>query len=105
MRPANRTALGLLLLITSGSLGWAQQYIISTFAGGAPPPTPIAGVQASIGFPVSVATDSVGNTYLAADNCVFKLDSNGVLTRVAGNSRVGYSGDRGSATGEPRYNC
>jgi hypothetical protein len=97
MASKNRTAFGLLLL-GCGSFGWAQQYVISTIAGGVPPPTPIAGVQASIGFPQGIAVDNAGNTYFTALNCVFKLDSNGVMTRVAGNSRPGYSGDGGPAT-------
>jgi uncharacterized protein (TIGR03437 family) len=93
----NRTALSLLLL-GACPFGWAQQYTISTYAGGAPPPTPIAGVQASIGLPSGVAADGAGNAYFSALNCVFKLDSNGVMTRVAGNSRAGFSGEGGSAT-------
>jgi len=32
-----------------------------------------------------------------ADTVWFKLDCSGVLSRVAGNSRVGYSGDGGPA--------
>jgi trimeric autotransporter adhesin len=53
--------------------------------------------MASIGSPFGVATDGVGNLYFASLNCVFKLDQNGVMTRVAGNSRAGYSGDGGPA--------
>jgi hypothetical protein len=76
-----------------------QQHRISTFAGGAPPPTPIAAVRASIGFPGGVAVDRSGNLYLSSiNNCVFKVDSNGVMSRVSGDSRPGYSGDGGPAT-------
>jgi sugar lactone lactonase YvrE len=94
-----KTAIEALVL----SLPWlsaaeGQQYVISTVAGGAPPPTPIAGVQASIGQPQGVAVDSAGNVYFTGLNCVFKVDSKGVMTRVAGNSRAGYSGDGGPAT-------
>ena len=78
--------------------GVAQQYVISTYAGGAPPPTPAMGTVASIGGPASVAMDTAGNVYLSSDNCVFQLDQRGILTRVAGNSRGGYSGDGGPAT-------
>src|SRR5207247_11188845 len=89
---------GLGVLLASGTAAWAQQYLISTFAGGAPPPTPIAAVNAPIGRASAVATDATGNVYFISDNCVFKLEQqNGVLTRVAGNSRVGYSGDGASA--------
>lgn len=93
MRPV-RVAIGFLLV---GAAAAAQQYVISTVAGGAPPPVPVA-ADASIGNPFGVATDSSGNVYFTSVNCVFKLDANGVLTRVAGNSRAGYSGDGGPAT-------
>src|SRR5262245_54596169 len=92
-----RALTGLGLLLASGTV-WAQQYVISTIAGGAPPPTPIAGVNADIGPTYAVATDATGNVYFSiSDNCVFRLDQNGVVTRVAGNSRVGDSGDGGLA--------
>jgi uncharacterized protein (TIGR03437 family) len=73
----------------------AQQYTISTFAGGAPPPTPLPALQASIGIPDSVAADTAGNVYFTGLNCLFKIGANGVLSRVAGNARGGYSGDGG----------
>jgi uncharacterized protein (TIGR03437 family) len=87
-------ALGFLLL---SSAAVAQQYVISTVAGGAPPRTPIAGVSAQIGQPSGIATDAAGNVYFTSLRCVFRLDQNGVLTRVAGNSRGGFSGDGGPA--------
>jgi len=90
-----RIALGLLL----SGVGLAQQYVISTVAGGAPPPTPIAAVNASIGRPFGVSSDAAGNVYFTSLHCVFKLGPSGILTRVAGNGRPGYSGDGGSATG------
>src|SRR5436309_12950936 len=93
-----RALAGLGVHLASGTAAWAQQYLISTFAGGATPPTPIAAVNAPIGRASAVATDATGNVYFISDNCVFKLEQqNGVLTRVAGNSRVGYSGDGASA--------
>src|SRR5437016_2099157 len=93
-----RALAGLGLLLVSGTAAWAQQYVISTIAGGAPPPTPIAAVNASIGLTYGVATDAAGNLYFTSDNCIFRLEQqNGVLTRVAGNARAGYSGDGGPA--------
>jgi uncharacterized protein (TIGR03437 family) len=86
---------GFLLLGTTVS---AQQYVISTYAGGAPPPTPALGVSVPFGARFGVAADAAGNVYFPSLNCVFKVDQNGVLTRVAGNSRAGYSGDGGPAT-------
>src|SRR5689334_23350947 len=79
----------------------AQQYVISTYAGGAPPvAAPVQGTSVSVGAPISVAADETGNVYFASPdlNAVFKLDPSGVVTRVAGNSKPGYSGDGGRAT-------
>src|SRR5207247_839522 len=88
-----RTAL---YLIFSG-LAAAQQYTISTIIGGAPPPTPVPATTASLFMPTAVATDAAGNVYFVASYCVFKLDASGVMTRIAGNGRPGYSGDGGLA--------
>src|SRR5437868_2619665 len=89
----------LVIIVTGAVLSplQAQQYVISTYAGGAPPRTPARGVDVSIGFASGIATDGARNVYFASSdlNCVFKLDPGGVLTRVAGNSRPGYSGDGG----------
>jgi sugar lactone lactonase YvrE len=86
-----------LMFLGVAVLARSQEYVISTFAGGAPPPTPVQGVDMSIWPLQSVATDAMGNTYFVAEHCVFKLDPNGVVTRIAGNARAGYSGDGGSA--------
>jgi hypothetical protein len=43
--------------------GTAQEYVISTIAGGVPPPTPVVGNNASIGETGAVATDAAGNLY------------------------------------------
>jgi trimeric autotransporter adhesin len=75
----------------------AQQHLISTFAGGAPPATPVPATTASIGVPSGVAIDGAGNLFFVGGQCVFKVDGSGTLTRVAGNSRRGYSGDGGPA--------
>ena len=77
----------------------AQQYTISTVAGGAPPPSPSAALSTSLGSGyTSVATDGAGNVYVLDFNCVLKVDTNGVLTVIAVNGRAGYSGDGGPAT-------
>jgi trimeric autotransporter adhesin len=85
------------LLLATGTLALAQQYTISTVAGGAPPATPVAATGISIGQPARVATDTAGNVYFSASNAVFKVSSGGTLTLVAGTSRAGYSGDGGLA--------
>jgi sugar lactone lactonase YvrE len=71
----------------------AQQYTISTLAGAAPQSTPIVARDASIPQPLGVAADRSGNIYFVSRNTVFKVDPNGVLTRVAGNSRAGFPAD------------
>jgi uncharacterized protein (TIGR03437 family) len=76
---------------------FAQQYVISTVAGGAPPVTPVSAPIASIGDPPRVAVDSSGNIYFGSLHCIFKIDRTGSLTRVAGNGRNGISGDGGPA--------
>jgi trimeric autotransporter adhesin len=93
-----RTALnsGVLLLVSVVAL--AQQYTISTIAGGAPPPTPSPAITAAIGSPQGIAVDASGNVYFTGQNVVLEVDTNGILTRVAGNARAGYSGDGGPAT-------
>ena len=78
-------------------LAHTQQYVISTLAGGAPPPTPIAANQASIGDPPRVAVDGGGNLYFGSSHSLFKVDASGALTRIAGNGKAGYAGDGGSA--------
>jgi trimeric autotransporter adhesin len=89
-------ASGFLLVATALS---GQQYVISTIAGGGPLPSPVSALSLPVGIPQGVATDKAGNFYFASLNCVFKVDQNGVMTRVAGNARAGYSGDGGPAPG------
>jgi trimeric autotransporter adhesin len=85
-------------LLAASHVALGQQYSIATVAGGAPPPTPAAAASTSIGQPNRVMTDSSGNVYISTLNCVFKMDTSGNLTLVAGNSRPGFSGDGGPAT-------
>jgi trimeric autotransporter adhesin len=85
------------LLLAGASLAFAQQYSITTVAGGAPPATPAPAVSTSIGQPRRATSDSAGNLYFTAGNAVYKMTSGGTLTLVAGNSRAGFSGDGGPA--------
>ncbi len=91
---AHRLVIGLLIVSVSS---WAGQYLITTFAGGAPPLTPVPATQASIGDPPRVAADSAGSFYFGSLHSVFRVDSQGTLTRIAGNGRSGYRGDGGIA--------
>src|SRR3954454_16413188 len=84
-------------LLLFGSGAWAQPFVISTIAGGAPPPTPVAAVKASVGDPARVAVDAAGSVYFSALHSIFKIDSSGTMTRFAGNGRAGNSGDGGPA--------
>jgi uncharacterized protein (TIGR03437 family) len=84
-------------LLAGASIALAQQYSISTVAGGAPPATPVAAASISMGQPGRVALDAAGNLYFSGSNCVFKIASTGTVTLVAGTSRAGFSGDGGLA--------
>ena len=87
------------VLLACGTI-WAQQYLITTVAGGGIPipPTPAAALSAGLPLPMAATVDLPGNVYFSAGNCVFKVDRSGVLTRVAGSGIAGYSGDGGPAT-------
>src|ERR1700739_1896065 len=86
-----------ILLLAGSPLAWAQQYTLSTVAGGAPPAAPSKATVISIGRVKRVTVDSKGNTYFSSSNAVFRIDTGGNLTVVAGNSRAGFSGDGGPA--------
>jgi len=90
-----RLTLGLLFLAVAAH---AQQYTISTFAGGTITPTPATASNSSIGSPVGVAVDAAGNVFFASFDAVFKIDNKGVLTRYAGTVMRGFAGDQGQAT-------
>ncbi len=86
---------GLLFFVLTG-LG-AQPYLISTVAGGAPPRTPAPATSISVGDPARVATDASGNVYFGGLHTVFKVDTSGMITRIAGTGRAGIAGDGGPA--------
>ncbi len=82
----------------AGSSAWAQQYLISTLAGGAAPHTPAAAVRSGFIHPRKVATDAAGNLYFTAGRWVFKVDTTGLMTRLAGSATPGPDpGDGGPA--------
>lgn len=90
-----RSALCFFLLVFS-SLAGAEDFTIQTFAGGGIPQN-IQGTSAAL-FPAGIVTDASGNVYFTAGNAAMRLDSNGVLTLMAGNGTPGFSGDGGLAT-------
>ncbi len=79
--------------------------MITTFAGNGQAGTKVysgdggPAIQAGITSPNSLAIDRVGNVYLSSewDTRVRKVNTQGIITTVAGNSEEGYSGDGGPA--------
>jgi sugar lactone lactonase YvrE len=54
--------------------------------------------NACIYCPNSVALDSLGELFITAGNRIRKVDTNGIITTVAGTTNMGFSGDGGPAT-------
>ena len=55
---------------------------------------------AEINKPCQITADRHGNIFFADNNnfCIRKINTNGIITTVAGNGTTGYSGDYGQAT-------
>ncbi len=93
-------------LIAMALPAWAQQDWISTFIGGGP--NGILATQSDLNSPNTVALDSSGNYYIAAcnSNRVFKVNTSGILTVVAGVGIAGYGGDGvAGGAGDALLNC
>lgn len=56
-------------------------------------------IAARLYYPVGVATDVSGNLYIVDEdnNCIRKVDAQGIISTVAGNGILGFSGDGGAA--------
>jgi len=56
--------------------------------------------SASLNLPYGVAVDGAGNLFIAdsSNHRLRKVDTNGIITTVAGNGTAGFSGDGGPAT-------
>ncbi len=75
---------------------YAQQYTISTIAGGGP--IHVSAITANAKLPFSVAWDSTGRFYYTAYNRAFRVNTSGVIDLVVGNGiRGASSGDGGPA--------
>ncbi|MDX2511242.1 MAG: sugar-binding protein, partial [Desulfobacterales bacterium] len=61
--------------------------------------------QAQFFSPKGIAVDDIGNLYIADsyNNCVRKIDANGIITTIAGGNGAGYSGDGGLAINAQIY--
>jgi trimeric autotransporter adhesin len=59
-----------------------------------------AATNASLHYPWGVTFDAFGNFYIADqnNNYIRKVDTNGIISSVAGNGNEGYAGDNGPAT-------
>ena len=98
MREFNIRPHYLLVLMFLFAAAAVQAQNIQTVAGGGP--NNVAAVDANLGAPLGVALDGAGNFYIASrdGNRVYKVDSAGQLTIVAGNGTPSYSGDGGPAS-------
>ena len=74
--------------------------ISSAFGGTQHQSSQLTGLSANIGSPSGIQVDNFGNLYFAGRNCIFKVDSQGVLTAVVGNGTNPYPLHCGQ-TGEP----
>ena len=59
-----------------------------------------AATNANLNFPFDVALDAAGNLYISdqENNRIRKVDTNGIITTVAGNGTNAFAGDGGPAT-------
>jgi hypothetical protein len=46
----------------------------------------------------AIALDTQGNKYVSDGGYIRKIDTNGIITKIAGNGSIGFSGDGGLAT-------
>jgi uncharacterized protein (TIGR03437 family) len=90
-------------LLAFSVIASAQQYVMSTVAGGLPPVTPADAATVSIGDPPRVAIDSAGNVYFGSLHSIYKVDRNGSLTRIAGTGRAGLSADGPALSAQLMY--
>jgi uncharacterized protein (TIGR03437 family) len=59
--------------------------------------------SASLASPHGVAVDATGNVYIADLGRIRKVSPGGIITTVAGNGQIGFSGDGGPATSASLY--
>jgi sugar lactone lactonase YvrE len=83
----------------------ATNGVITTFAGSGASGSGFSGdggmaTKASLSYPVAVAVNPAGEVFIADPNynVALKVDTRGIITRVAGTGQRGYTGDGGFAT-------
>ena len=88
------------LLVAAAGAQPAADWTIDTIAGNVYRGDGGQATATQLYFPYGVAVDGSGNLYIASvgNNCIRKVDTNGIITTVAGNGEPGYSGDGGLAT-------
>lgn len=95
----SRLVMRLLLALVSfvALLPCLAQQTITTYAGGGPNNLPAK--QANLPKPEGIVQDGAGNVYIADStaNRVYKVDTSGTLTVLAGDGRSGETGDSGPA--------
>ena len=93
-----RSSLILILHVAAFASAIGQSKVIRTYAG---PSLPISGSPAITQAiaPAALASDLAGGLYVAsgAQNQVYRIGRDGILTVLAGTSSYGFSGDNGSA--------
>lgn len=89
------TLLAILAVVVTPEL---PAQIITTVAGGGPNNVPA--LSANLALPRAVVVDASGNLFIAAERAsyIYKVDTSGVLTVVAGTGGASFSGDGGPAT-------
>jgi len=84
---------------TNGIISTVAGNGVSGYGGDGGPAT-----AANLYNPVSIAVDAIGNLYIAdASHRIRKVDTNGIITTIAGTGTYGYSGDGGPATAANIY--
>jgi hypothetical protein len=81
-------------------------HVISTIAGGGVNYPGDGGMATNANVsppPAGIAVDAQGNLFFSEGNWVQEVDTNGILTTVAGNGDPKYSGDGGAATNASLY--
>ena len=79
----------------AGSGAGAGPHSVASYSGDGGPAT-----AANLNNPTAVTVDSAGNIYFSDqyNQRIRKVDTNGIITTIAGNGTAGYSGDGGPAT-------